>query len=157
MKKSLLLLFLLAIGGGLNTAEAQPVPVRVGYTPRSGGFSPIWIAKELDLFERQGVQSTPIYMAATLAYQAMLAGETDFTVGTGMAPAQARLGGADPIILLTYIIYHWVQFFRHRPPSGSATRRPPRQARWSQPIWSRNGLRCPDWSEAVGPWCCPKW
>jgi ABC-type nitrate/sulfonate/bicarbonate transport system substrate-binding protein len=104
VKKSLLLLFLLAIGGGLNTAETQPLPVRVGYTALSGGFSPIWIAKELDLFERHGVQSTPIYMAATLAYQAMLAGETDFTVGTGIAPAQARLGGADPIILLTYII-----------------------------------------------------
>src|SRR5215471_400064 len=102
-KKSLLLLILLAIGGGLNKAEAQPLPVRVGYTALSGAFSPIWIAKELDLFERQGIQSTPIYMAATLAYQAMLAGETDFTVGTGIAPAQVRLGGADPLILATYI------------------------------------------------------
>src|SRR6266481_7581388 len=103
MKKSLLLLFLLAVGGGLNTAEAQPLPVRVGYTALSGAFSPLWMAKELDLFERQGIQSTPIYMAATLAYQAMLAGETDFTVGTGIAPAQARLGGADPLIVVTYI------------------------------------------------------
>ena len=103
MKKSLLLLFLLGIGGGLNTAEAQPLPVRVGYTALSGAFSPLWMAKELDLFERQGIQSTPIYMAATLAYQAMLAGETDFTVGTGIAPAQARLGGADPLIVVTYI------------------------------------------------------
>ena len=102
MKKSLLLLFLLAIGGGLNTAEAQ-LPVRIGYTALSGAFSPIWMAKELDLFERQGIQSTPIYMAATLAYQAMLAGETNFTVGTGIAPAQARLGGADPLIVVTYI------------------------------------------------------
>ena len=103
MKKSLLLLFLLAIGGGLNTAEAQPLPVRVGYTALSGAFSPLWMAKELGLFERQGIQSTPIYMASNLAYQAMLAGETDFTVGTGIAPVQARLGGADPLIVVTYI------------------------------------------------------
>ena len=103
MKKNLTLLFLCALGGGLNTVDAQPLPVRVGYTALSGAFSPIWIAKELDLFERQGIQSTPIYMAATLAYQAMLAGETDFTVGTGIAPAQVRLGGADPLILATYI------------------------------------------------------
>src|SRR5262249_37714551 len=61
MKESLLLLFLLAIGGGLNTAEAQPLPVRVGYSSLSASFSPVWMAKELDLFERQGLQSTPIY------------------------------------------------------------------------------------------------
>src|SRR5262249_46159926 len=103
MKKSLLLLFLLTIGGGLNTAEAQLLAVRVGYSALSAAFSPIWMAKELDLFERQGIQSTPIYMAATIAYQVMLAEETDFTVGTGIAPVRARLGGADPIIVLTYI------------------------------------------------------
>jgi NitT/TauT family transport system substrate-binding protein len=103
MKECLLLLFLLAIGGGLNTAEGQSLPVRVGYTALSGAFSPLWVAKELDLFERQRLQCTPIYMAATLAYQAMLAGETDFVVGTGIAPAQARLGGADPLVLATYI------------------------------------------------------
>ena len=102
MKKSLLLLFLLGIGGGLNTAEAQ-LPVRVGYSALSASFSPVWMAKELDLFERQGLQSTPIYMAGTIAYQVMLAGETDFTVGTGIAPVRARLGGADPIIVVTYI------------------------------------------------------
>src|SRR5215471_7513764 len=102
MKKNLLLLFLLAIGGGLNTAEAQ-LPVRIGYAALSGAFSPIWMAKELDLFERQGLQSTPIYMAATIAWSAMLSGETDFTVGAGIAPAQARLGGADPLIVVTYI------------------------------------------------------
>src|SRR5262244_3028305 len=102
MKKSLLLLFLLGIGGCLNTAEAQ-LPVRLGYSALSGAFSPVWMAKELDLFERHGIQSMPIYMAATIAYQVMLAGETDFTVGTGIAPVQARLGGADPIIVVNYI------------------------------------------------------
>src|SRR5215470_4955587 len=76
MKKSLMLLFLLTIGGGLNTAEAQLLAVRVGYSALSAAFSPIWMAKELDLFERQGIQSTPIYMAATIAYQVMLAEET---------------------------------------------------------------------------------
>jgi NitT/TauT family transport system substrate-binding protein len=96
------LLFLLAIGADLNTAEAQPLPIRVGYTALAGSFTPLWIAKELGLFERQGIQSSPIYMASTLAYQAMLAGETDFTVGASIPPVQARLGGADPLILVTY-------------------------------------------------------
>src|SRR5262245_12712036 len=103
MKKSLLLLFLLTIGDSLNTAEAQLMPVRLGYAALSGSYSPLWMAKELDLFERRGVQSTPIYMAGIIAYQAMLAGETQFTVGTGIAPVQARLGGADPIIVVNYI------------------------------------------------------
>src|SRR5205823_4737890 len=52
----------------------------------------------------KGTHSTPIYMAATLAYQAMLAGETDFTVRIGIAPVQARLSGADPLIEVTYMI-----------------------------------------------------
>ena len=75
MKKSFRLLFLLAIGGDLNTAEAQPLPIRVGYTALAGSFTPLWMAKELDLFERHGIQSRPIYMASTLAYQALLAGQ----------------------------------------------------------------------------------
>src|SRR5215475_15217621 len=86
-----------------TSAEAQPLPVRVGYSALSASFSPVWMAKELDLFERREIQSTPIYMASTIAYQAMLAGETQFTVGTGIAPVQARLGGADPIIVVTYV------------------------------------------------------
>jgi NitT/TauT family transport system substrate-binding protein len=61
------------------------------------------MAKESGLFDRHGIQSTPVYMAATLAYQAMLARETEFTVGTGIPPVQARLGGAEPLILATYI------------------------------------------------------
>src|SRR5262245_63978313 len=103
MNKSLLLLFLLTIDGRLTTSEAQSAPVRLGYAALSAGYSPLWMAKELDLFERREIQSTPIYMASTIAYQAMLAGETQFTVGTGIAPVQARLGGADPIIVVNYI------------------------------------------------------
>jgi hypothetical protein len=51
MKKSLRLLFLLAIGGGLNSAEAQLLPIKVGYTALAARFMLFWMAKELDLFE----------------------------------------------------------------------------------------------------------
>lgn len=96
MKKSFrLLLILIVVGGALNTAEAQPLPIRVGYVTLGGSMSPLWMAKELGLFERHGVQSSPIYMAPGIALQAMLAGETDFVVGNGIPPIQARLGGAD--------------------------------------------------------------
>src|SRR5439155_15455400 len=73
----------------------------------------------------KGTHSTPIYMAATLAYQAMLAGETDFTVGNRHCTRSGspwRGGSAHSSHL-----YEWVQLFRYRPPAGSATRRPPRQ------------------------------
>src|SRR5262244_3812172 len=77
MKKTLrVLLTAIAIISGLSRAEAQPLPIKVGYTALAGSFTPLWIAKELDLFERQGIRCSPIYMASTLAYQAMLAGET---------------------------------------------------------------------------------
>ena len=79
MKKAFkLFLTAIAIVGGLNKVEAQLLPIRVGYTALAGSFTPLWIAKELGLFERQGIQCSPIYMASTLAYQAMLAGETNF-------------------------------------------------------------------------------
>ena len=61
MKKTLrILLTAIAIVGGLNTAEAQSPPIKVGYTALAGSFTPLWIAKELDLFERQGIQCSPI-------------------------------------------------------------------------------------------------
>src|SRR5262249_60892695 len=97
MKKTLrVLLTAIAIIGGLSRAEAQPLSIKVGYTALAGSFTPLWIAKELDLFERQGIQCRPIYMPSTLAYQAMLAGETNFAVGASIPPGQARLGGAEP-------------------------------------------------------------
>src|SRR5262245_3148709 len=73
MKRTFRLLLVgIAIGGALTTAEAQPLQIKVGYTALAGSFTPLWIAKELDLFERQGIQCSPIYMPSTLAYQAML-------------------------------------------------------------------------------------
>src|SRR5262245_33317231 len=93
MKKSLLLLFLLTIGGGLNTVEAQSMPVRVGYAALSAAFSPVWMAKELDLFERQGIQSTPIYMAATIAWSAMLAGRPTLRLEPVLHPFELALAG----------------------------------------------------------------
>ncbi len=104
MKKSFtLLLTAIAMGGALITAEAQPLPIRVGYTALAGSLTPLWMARELGLFERQGIQASSIYMASTLAYPAMLAGETDFTVGAGIPTVQASVGGADTLILVTYI------------------------------------------------------
>src|SRR6266498_5147829 len=100
MKKTFgILSILIAISGRLSTAEAQPLPIRLSYAALTGAMLPLWMAKELDLFERHGVQSSPIYMAATIAYQAMLAGETDFTIGGSVPSIQARLGGADTLIL----------------------------------------------------------
>jgi ABC-type nitrate/sulfonate/bicarbonate transport system substrate-binding protein len=96
-------LILPVIGAGQNIVTAQPLPIRVGYTSLTASHTPLWIGKESDIFERHGIQSSPIYMAATIAFRAMLAGETDFTVGAGLSPIQARLAGADPLILLTYI------------------------------------------------------
>jgi hypothetical protein len=57
MKKAFkLFLTAIAIVGGLNKVEAQLLPIRVGYTALAGSFTPLWIAKELGLFERQGIQ-----------------------------------------------------------------------------------------------------
>lgn len=94
MKRTVKILTILIALTSLNTAEGQPLPIRMGYSILGSAMSPVWMAKELGLFERHGLHSGPIYMTQTVAYRAMLAGETDFTGGGGLAPIQARLSGA---------------------------------------------------------------
>lgn len=103
MNSITIVLVLIAMGIGASRSAAQPLPIRMGYSILGSAMSPVWMAKELGLFERHGLHSGPIYMTQTIAYRAMLAGETDFTGGGGIAPIQARLSGADTIVLLTYI------------------------------------------------------
>ena len=82
----------------------QPIPVKLSYSAPSGSNSPSWMAKELGLFERHGLQVSMIYIGGgTRPVSVMLAGETDFTIVTGPPSVLAKLSGGDTVILATFI------------------------------------------------------
>jgi ABC-type nitrate/sulfonate/bicarbonate transport system substrate-binding protein len=85
-------------------ATAQPIPVRLSYSAPSGSNSPPWMAKELGLFDRHGLQVSMIYIGGgTRPVSVVLAGETDFTIVTGPPSVLAKLSGGDTVILATFI------------------------------------------------------
>lgn len=89
---------------GATVAQAQSIPVRLSYSAPSGSNSPAWMAKELGLFDRHGLQLSMIYIGGgTRPVSVMLAGETDFTIVTGPPAVLAKLSGGDTVILATFI------------------------------------------------------
>jgi NitT/TauT family transport system substrate-binding protein len=87
-----------------TVASAQPIPVKLSYSAPSGSNSPPWMAKELGLFDRHGLQVSMIYIGGgTRPVSVVLAGETDFTIVTGPPSVLAKLSGGDTVILATFI------------------------------------------------------
>src|SRR5687768_14761165 len=65
-------------------ADAQTKAVRISYSAPSGLSTPAWMAKDLALFEKHGVNGSIIYIGGgTLPMSVMLAGDTDFTMVVG--------------------------------------------------------------------------
>jgi NitT/TauT family transport system substrate-binding protein len=96
------IIFALCTSTGL--ASAQPLSVKLSYSAPSGSNSPPWMARELGLFDRNGVQVSMIYIGGgTRPVSVVLAGETDFTIVTGPPSVLARLSGGDTVILATFI------------------------------------------------------
>lgn len=98
-----LLLFLIAMGCSLMTAEAQLPHVRLSYPGATAAQSPTWMAKELGLFDRHGIRAELIFVAGPPALAAVLAGETNYALMGGAVPVRARLGGADIVILASFL------------------------------------------------------
>jgi NitT/TauT family transport system substrate-binding protein len=85
-------------------ADAQISSVRISYSAPSGLSTPAWMAKDLALFEKHGVNGSIIYIGGgTLPMSVMLAGDTDFTMVVGPPAVLARLNGADSVILASFV------------------------------------------------------
>ena len=86
------------------SVDAQTNTVRLSYSAPVGLSTPAWMAKELRLFEKYGLDATIIYIGGgTLPMSVMLAGETEFTMVVGPPAVLARLNGADSTILATFV------------------------------------------------------
>jgi len=84
--------------------HAQTNSVRISYSAPTGLSTPAWVAKELALFEKSGLDGSIIYIGGgTLPMSVLLTGDTEFTMVVGPPAVLARLNGADSIILATFV------------------------------------------------------
>jgi ABC-type nitrate/sulfonate/bicarbonate transport system substrate-binding protein len=74
--------------------------IRINYAGTSGYNVPIWVTHEAGLFKKHGLNSELIMIAgAAQSMQAMLANETQVANTSGSAPINAKLKGADTVII----------------------------------------------------------
>jgi NitT/TauT family transport system substrate-binding protein len=72
----------------------------MAYTSFSPQYAPAWIAKEMNIFEKNGIRADLVYVRGGVeATQALIGGDVSFiNAGVG-AVVDATLGGADLIVL----------------------------------------------------------
>ena len=74
--------------------------IRISYAGTSSYNVPIWVTHEAGLFKKHGLNSELIMIAgAAQSMQAMLANETQVANTSGSAPINAKLKGADTVII----------------------------------------------------------
>ena len=79
--------------------SASLIGIRVGYPSPSASFSPVFVAKEAGLFEKQGLSVELLYLQGVQITQVHVAKQVDFTVTGAPLPLQASVEGADLILI----------------------------------------------------------
>ena len=71
-------IFACAVGQSpAELAAAEAPSLRVVYNALGGSMAPVWVAQELGLFAKHGLQHSLNYLAATTAVQALAAGSEE--------------------------------------------------------------------------------
>jgi NitT/TauT family transport system substrate-binding protein len=87
-------------------APREPVRLTVPYTPVGGPMAPLWIGVEERLFEKQGLEVTPQFVAGSSPItQGMAAGEYDLGLANGGVAALNKLNGGDLIMVGVHAPY----------------------------------------------------
>jgi NitT/TauT family transport system substrate-binding protein len=87
---------------------AAPAPLQatkhmIGYTTISFARAPIWIAHDLQLYEKNQLDAGVVFLrGGTVGTQALISGSVTFIASSGSAAVEAILGGADLVILAGY-------------------------------------------------------
>lgn len=83
--------------------EAQAQPLKVVYPSFSGAFTPLWMAHDLGLFAKQGVEVQPIFIeGGSKAAQAIVARDIDIGILSG-GVIEATLAGAELVFIGTHL------------------------------------------------------
>jgi ABC-type nitrate/sulfonate/bicarbonate transport system substrate-binding protein len=91
-----------------QTGAAAAPNVRIVYNALGGSMAPLWVAQEMALFAKHGVQYDLNYLAATTAVQALAAGSEDIGL-VGNQCIDVALEGADTVYVASTVprfIFH---------------------------------------------------
>ncbi len=98
---SVLLFLLWSVTAHYEPALAQGRKVRVAWVAVSGSMAPIWIAHELKLYKKHGLDAEIVYVGgSTLGTRALLTGDVDIAVNSGLSVVNAAGTGASDIVLI---------------------------------------------------------
>jgi NitT/TauT family transport system substrate-binding protein len=81
----------------LNAAEfTAPERIRILYASTATSFSPIWIASELGIYKKHGLDAEAVLLGGgPLVASVLLSGSADVGIGAGDAPVRVALQGGD--------------------------------------------------------------
>ncbi len=82
-----------------SPVELSAEPIKVAYAALVAGQIPLWTAKDGGYLSKHGLDADLIYIPATTATQALIAGEIQLAQVTGVSTAGAILSGADVRII----------------------------------------------------------
>jgi NitT/TauT family transport system substrate-binding protein len=79
--------------------------LRISYSGTTTSNALLWVTKEAKLFDKNGIDAEVLYLAASLGQTALIAGETQFAVYTGLLMTPTRLQGADVTMIAGFLNY----------------------------------------------------
>jgi NitT/TauT family transport system substrate-binding protein len=83
-----------------SSASAQLAKVNVGYSAISGDQLPLWVGKELGIFEKNGLDVQPIFFTGgSTAILALVSGDVPITQVSGPGLVSSALGGSDAVFV----------------------------------------------------------
>jgi NitT/TauT family transport system substrate-binding protein len=101
-----LALVILILFGSWGPLHAQERLNFVYISPNAGSSSVLWVAKDMGIFKKHGLDVNVIYIEGTpKALMALFAGELQVVAGTGPAVASAKVRGADATMIMGLEVY----------------------------------------------------
>ncbi len=83
-----------------SAAQAQKETLTVSYASVSGTRAPLWIAKELGLYEKYGIDGNLVYIASGVtSVNALLGGSVQVIAASGSSAVGAAANGAPVVIM----------------------------------------------------------
>jgi ABC-type nitrate/sulfonate/bicarbonate transport system substrate-binding protein len=96
----LLSFVLLVFPPAAREVDAQSRRVVIAYTSISPSYAPAWIAKEMKIFDKNGISADVVYArGGVLATQALVGGDVNFIAAGVGAAVDATLAGADLVVV----------------------------------------------------------
>src|SRR5262245_39454667 len=123
--------------------RGQPLtPVAIGYGAIAAAYIPLWMAGEMQAFEKYGIDAELVHLPGNTGPQSLVSGQVPIVGLSGFASAPSMIEGADLLILTASILRHTAQMYgvygvdspQLRGASASASRARARSrtsARWS--------------------------